>query len=846
MLRRLLPPEFRERYAQEILMDHEARGSSRAVLAWDVLLTAVGARLDGRRRAVAERRGIAGGSWLGRAGDGGMRNVGYAFRKLRRGPGFAIAAILTLALGIGANTAAFSVMYGMLLRPLPYPHGERLAWVATQDITPENLQDWREALSGFERLEAFTVLSRETRGQEGTRTVRGMAVTRSFLQLLGARVAEGRLFTPEESSGAGGHAVLLSERGREAVGGIAVGQQIRLGEDGYTVVGVLPRSFEGLGYEADFWVPVAELDDAHLNGIGLLRPGVEVALVRAQASALLARLHPERKAAQNRANIDTLRTIFSGDVRAPVLILFAAATLVLLMACINVASLLLARAAGRIGELAMRSALGATRGTLLGQLLVETGVLAALGGAAGLGLAWLLIEHTPGASPAPYLGKSLGTVHVGIAPAMFALTVTLLTSVGAGAAPAFTALRRAHPASSAGARATGTRGAQGWTAGFVTLEVALSFVLLASTLLLVRSYAALRPTDPGFEPRDRVAVSLGLPAPEPRYVRQVEAAASALERSVPGARAAAISFLPMTGMVTTATVRAVDGVPLEGNGASIHVQSVTPGYFDVAGMRRLAGRDLAEADGDGPGTIVINRSVAERLWPGKAAATGHRILVEHLHDTEELTVVGVVADVRGPGPAPPQWLEAYVPMVRAPMRSAYLMVHLPPGARLSERRVQRIVAEIDPRIAVDEVVRLEDVAANAVYRPRYQMLAMSSFGVIALLLAVLGCYGVLANWVSGRRREIGIRRALGAAPSVIVGLVMRRGALLIGTGLAAGALLTLAGTRILRSSLYGVSPMDPLALTAAAVVLVVVTAAAVFLPARRAARVPPTESLTEQ
>ncbi|HZD04168.1 MAG TPA: ADOP family duplicated permease, partial [Longimicrobiales bacterium] len=847
---------FRERHGGELLGHHvEARGGAAHAgglgfwlpLAWDVVVTAIQVRLSRRRPATAEPASML---------DGTVRHLRHGVRALLRSPGFTATAVLTLTLGIGADTALFSVVYGVLVRPLPYPAGERLVWVATPAMTGENLGRWRAGIPSFQRLEAFGLRSFTWQASDGARRLRGMAVTHGFLPLLGARPIRGRLWSAEEGAAARTPVVVVGRRfWREALGGRdPEGLVIRLDDTTYDVLGVLPADFHNLGYDIDLWLPLDQQPTrAGLNGVGLLAPRRTLAAARTEARALLTRLDPTTlsRAAGGFANLNGFREIFTGDVRTPLLILFGAAGLVLLLACANVANLLLTRATGRTREMAIRAALGAGRRTLAAQLLVESALLALAGAVLGLLLAWGLVHRVADLAPRYYFGRSVTeAVRIDVSVLAFTLGAATLTVLVAGLAPALAAARSTARGSSLVGRSTADPSSHRWREGLVAAQVALAFVLLVGTALMVRTWLVLRPAHPGFETADRLVAGLSLPDDPGANRSFVQRLVRQIQLGTPGVRAAAVTDVPLSGMITTTRVLAVDGEALpegEGRPLSVDLRSATPGYLDVVGMRMVTGRALLDSDGpDAPFALVVNESAARRLWPDLAGVVGRRVTLDLYEDTADFTVVGRVADARSTGATTRARPEVFASYDQVPWRRLHLVVHAPGSAGIDAGVLRRAVAELDPSIPVEDVTSLEAIASDSVARRRYQAALMAAFGLLALLLSAVGCYGVLAHAVGRRTREIGIRMALGARRGGIILRVVRRGAVPVAGGLAAGTALALAGTKVLESALYGVSRTDPTSFLAAALVLGAVSLVAAWLPARRAAAVDPVQSLAAE
>jgi putative ABC transport system permease protein len=864
-----LPADFRRAYGSEMRALFEerlraaesARGRARtwAYALADLISVAVAERLprSGTRGAAMAQRPDTGGALTRRlhaALDGSARDLRHAVHVLLRGGPFSAVAVLTLALGIGANTAIFSLVNGLLLRPLPYPEAERLIWIATPMVTPENLSEWREGMRSLERMAAFDVHSVVITGHGPAERLGGMIVTDEFLPLLGAVPVRGRLWTADEQRVGATPTVVVSQALWERVAAISgeVGQT-GLTLDGaiYTVIGVLPATFEDLHYDSDVWFPAGASAGRRFNIIGLRRPGASIAAVQAEATALAERVDVPGTAPRRRfANIQTLAQVYKGDIRTPLLVLFAAAGFVLLIACVNVTNLLLTRAAGREREMAVRSALGAGRATLLRQLLMESAVLALAGALVGWFVATAGLRAVLVLVPDFYGFGRIGGVRMDHAVLAFTALVAFATTLLAGLAPAIHAAQHAGRVAAGSTRVSATRRVRRWREALMAAEVALALVLLIGTVLLIRTFLVLRPASPGFEARDRMVARIQLPAvPERDEASKVEFARRVLrdvQTAAPAARVALATDVPLSGIIMNFPVLEVDGrpyVPADDRAAGVDLVSASPNYFDVLGISVVRGRGLTPSDLPGSaGVVVLNESAANRFWPD-ADPIGRHIVLDFGERSVELGVVGVAADTRSSGIHTRARTTAFVSFWQVPWGRFELVVHQPAEARLSADAVRRIVASIDAGIPVPTITTLEQMTAQAVAEPRYHMVLMLVFGALAVVLAVVGCYGVLSYSVAQRTREIGIRVALGASRATIVRRLVARGALLVAIGLIAGTAMALALTRVLESRLYGVTPFDPATFAGAAAGLALVSLAAAYLPARRAAAVEPTEAL---
>lgn len=810
-----------------------------------------------RRAALLELRGIEAlkeqvrEERTGALVDALLRDVGYGVRVLWRGRFFTAVAVLTLALGIGANSAVFSLVNGLLLRPLPYPETERLVWIATSLITPDNLGQWRAGMRSLERVGAFTLRSPVLTGSGPAERLGGMVVTEEVLPLLGAAPVSGRLWTADEQGTDGSRTVVVSERLWNRIGGGESFRAMSITLDGESlaVIGVLPASFADLHYESDVWFPASSQADERYNIIALRRPGVPISAVQAEATALAERVDMGGASPRTRfANTQAVSTVFKGDIRAPLLVLFAASGLVLLIACANVGNLLLSRAAGRKQELAVRHALGASRAILLRQMLTESAVLALAGALAG----WLVaiggLHAVLALVPEFYGMGRLASVRMDASVLTFTLVVGFATTLLVGLTPAVNTARDARRMAAGFTRASATRGVRRSREILMAGEVALALVLLIGTLLLIRTFAVLRPASPGFEAADRMVTRLRLPAEPPqdevaqanfarRLLREVQAAA-------PAARVAIATDVPLSGFIMNFPIEAVDGAPIaEGQRDNLDLVAATPNYFDVLGIRMVRGRGVADSDLPGAARVaVINESAATMWWPD-ADPIGRRIRLDDRQETREFTVIGIAANTRSSGINTNSRPTAFVSFWQVPEDGFELVVHQPSGAILTGDAIRQIVASIDPGLPVGSIRMMDQIAARAVAEPRYTMILMTVFGALAVVLALVGCYGVLSYTVAQRTREIGVRVALGATRATIVRSVVLRGALLVGAGLATGTAAALALTRTLESSLYGVTPTDTASFAGAAAGLALVSLAAAYLPARRAADTPPVEAL---
>jgi len=811
------------------------------------------------RERCRERRGIPGLEGL-------LQDVRYALRVLRRNPGFTLLAVLTLALGIGANTAIFSLVNAVLLRPLPYAGADRIVqvWHTPPEsfpgmtrfmVSPANYLDWRAQNHVFEFIAAYDSASLNWAGGDRPEAVTAGVVAPEFFAVLGARPLLGRAFTPDEETPGNdkvavlGHRLWRSRLGSEAD---VVGRKIRLSGESYTIVGVMPAGFNFPQW-ADLWTPLAwsekerQVRGMHnYRAIARLKPGVGVAQVQAEMRTISVRLerqYPEDDRGWG-AIVVPLHDEMVGDVRPALLVLFAAVSLVLFIACSNVANLVLARTLARHKEIALRAALGATRGRVLQQVLCENVVLALAGGALGLFLALYGVDAI-----VAFLGDRLprsAEVRVDARALVFTLLVSVLTGLAAGLLPALRlmnvnlsqALKQGQGKTASESGGSRTR------AVLVIAEVALSLVLLVGAGLMIRTLAKLHAVDPGFDPRSAVSMTLAIPAA--KYSTPAQQSAffdRTLERvrSLPGVDSAgAVSTLPTAGSGSTQPV-AIEGRPAAAlsEQPEVAVRVLTPGYLRVMRIPVLRGRDVGDADAAGrPAVVLISESLGRTFWPGEDPVGRHLTLSFYAGVSRE--VVGVVGDVKKDGLADAHASPTlYVPLAQMPRPWMSLVVR---GSSRPEEivpAVTRAVRQVDAEQPVLDVMTLENLLDESLAHQRVSMLLLALFATFAVLLAGLGIYSVLSYAVRRRVPEIGLRVALGARRSDVLWMVLGQGLRLTLAGLAIGTLGAFGLTRLLAGLLFGVRPTDPLTFVAVSALLCAIALLACYLPARRAMRVDP-------
>jgi putative ABC transport system permease protein len=800
-----------------------------------------------------------------------IRDLLFGARMLRRSPGFTAAAVLTLGLGIGANTAIFSVVNAVLLRPLPFPRSGDLVMVwatnadngDTEDVTSyPNFEDWRAGSRSFEHLAAFTTRGMTLSGSDQAEQVGAVQTTPGFFETLGVAPALGRTFRPEEAEEGGPRVAVLSDGSwKRYFGGRAdvLGKTVRANEEMWTVVGVMPPGFRfAPGMPEQIYVPLVRDPDrnhGYLRVIGRLRPEARISRVQAEMDTLtsaLARQHPESNKGVG-ARVVPLRDAMVGQVRTPLVILSGVVMLVLLIACTNVANLMLARSASRQRELALRAALGAGRTRLLQQLLTESTVLALAGGALGL----VLATWTAGLL-ARFLARNFQIPRIentGVDGWVlgFALLLSLATGLFFGAlfAPAAAArnldesLRESSRTTAGGLSGRRLRGL------LIVTETALALVLLAAAGLLLKNLWVMRNTAPGFEPENVLTASLWLPPgklSEPSARLQLFEEILARAERLPRVRSAAlVANLPLGGGSDSLGFH-IPGRPDPASDGiwSANFNIVSAGYFRTLGIPVRAGRELTKQDTAGsPGVIVVNESAARTFWPGEDPLDKTIRLPTEGDESLTLTVVGVTADVRqsglGTAPQPEVFLGCMQPSPPWSWFALVLRTTGEPEALAGE--VKRLVGSVDRDVPVPQVRTLDDVLSASLAEPRVYTLLLSLFAVLALTLAAVGLYGVVSYMVTQRTPEMGIRLALGAEPGAVLRLVLRQGLTLALAGTAIGLVATLAVARLLTHLMPGAQPGDPWTLAAVSALLIGVALAATWLPARRASRVDPTVAL---
>ena len=799
------------------------------------------------------------GSWL----EQFWQDLRFAARNLRKSPGFTAVVVLTLAIGIGANTAIFSVVSGLLLNPLPYRESERIVQVdesqapgARAPSSGGTFLQWEENNLHFESIAAQHNMTHTLTGHGEPRMVDGLEVTSQYLSLLGLRPALGRDFRPEEdAAGANEHVVILSHRfWLETFEGSpdVLGRFVTFDGEGYEIIGVLePAAL--MDPEVEFLSPAGIRSDEQKQGLGYhyvtttlarLKPGATPEAAAAQLSAVKQRvnhLDPARKKEWTVAVTPWRETLF-GQARSPLNLLLGSVGVVLLIACANVANLLLAKTSARGGEIALRLALGASKGRIVRQMLTESLLLAALGGAAGIAVAAVAIDPL-----VAFAGQSdLQRITIGLDGDVlaFALGATLVTGILFGLLPA---LRAAAGDVGVALKEGGRNGSAGRKRGvqsaLIVAETGMTVVLLVVAGLLMRSFLNAAGEEVGFERRGALTFRLTQNGDTAQTVEdRIRFSDAVLEelQSIPGVESAAfVSNMPMNGMGFFGdAIQRADRIEPD-NDITAGFDAVSPGFFKTMRTPFLRGRDLVPADNrvDAPKVMIVNQAVVDRFFDEGEDPLGHHIQFKR----EPYEIVGVTANARRFAVDGPPGLQVYIPLAHFPWRTHYVVrTSLPPASLGAE--VRRAVQRLNPDQPISELRTLEEMTGATLSGRTVMLTLLSLFAAVALLLACIGIYGVMAYSVSQRTREMGIRLALGAMARDVIRLVVRDGLRVVVIGLVLGAIGAGFATRLLQNQLYDVDRHDPATFVGVAVLLLVVGAAACLLPARRAAKVDPMTS----
>jgi putative ABC transport system permease protein len=799
-------------------------------------------------------------------------DVRLALRALLRNRSFALAAVLTLALGIGATTAIFSVVHGVLFRPLPYTQPDRLM-VLWNDNTREGIErditsypnflDWRERGDRFEAMAAYSRGTMSVTDGGEPEQVPATFVTVDFLRTMGIAPLQGRGFTRDEMQP--GQQVVLLGHGiwqRRFGGSAVVDRSILLNGTSYTIVGVLPPGF-AYPAEVELWLPLAETEDRlnsrgslSLSVIGRLRPGVTHAAAQQQMDAVASQLAEAYPGPNTGAGIfvEPLHATIVGDLRSPLLVLLGAVALVLLIGCANVANLLLARGATRRKEFAIRAALGARGWRVARQMLTESLALALAGGT--LGVLFALWAVTALLRIAPSELPRTEAITVDPTVLAFAVLVSIATGLLFGLAPLLQArrLELMHTLREGGRDTTASESLGRLRPTLISAEVGLALVLLVGAGLLIRSLAAIHAVDPGFDPRNTLSFRVALPAaryPAGDPVRNFYGSLEERLGTLAGVEAAGgASTLFLSRLPNMAPINLEGAAPRtpDEQVESVPFDAVTAGFFDAMRILLVSGRGFTALDDTrGPAVVIVNEAFVRRYFPD-GTALGRRFTYDDPtgENVRWLEIVGIVADVRRSGLAEPLRPEAYYPHTQFRARALTFVVRTAGDPLALMPAVRAAVRELDPLLPVSSMQTVAQSVAESLAARRFVMLLLSGFAALALVLASIGIYGVVAYLVTHRTREMGIRVALGAHRRDVLRLIIGQSLRHVAPGVLAGGLAALALSRLLRSELFGVAPGDPLTFAAVAAVLIAVSIVASLIPAIRAARTDPLVALRQE
>ena len=800
-----------------------------------------------------------------------MQDIRFAIRMLLKNPGFTAVVVLTLALGIGANTAIFSFVNAWIINPLPYPDSDRLVVIQSLDTktgltdngsTAADFHDWLLQSKDFEELAAWTPHQFNLAGDGPPERVIGSRVSWNFFQTLGAKPFLGRAFIQSDDAEGAPHVVILS-RGlwetRFAGDPNIVGRQIKIGGESYSVVGVMPAKFQlPLAGRSNLWTPLAlsqkELNDrsnSWLETLGRRKPGVPMASAQAELAAIMARLEKAYPKTNTNSGVllQSLKDAIGQEAgNQPVLILFWIVGFVLLIACANVANLMLSRATGRAKELAIRSALGAGRYRLIRQLLTETVIVFITGGLVGVFFGYWWLGWIEAAIPARIKGYLLnyGQVSLDLSTLAYTFCVALIAGIVFGLAPALSSskLDVNSMMKDASGRATGNRSGSRLRSAFVIAEIALAVVIVVCSALMIRSFVGITRTNPGFRQENVLVANLALP--EAKYKSPAEIRAfydQVLDRvrALPQVESVgADQQVPYANCCTTLEITVVGRpAPDPGQVPGARYSVVTPEYFNAMQISLTRGRNFSTADGPSSmPVVIINQELARQFWPHEDPM-GQKL---HLHAAQDVdaTIVGIVANVKMQSVMNYHHdREIYVPFAQDPSRAMGIVVRSTADHATLADAIRSAIWSVDSEQPVSAIQPLESIIAEEYFGYGIVAQLMGYFSVLGLFLGAIGIYGVMAFMVAQRTSEIGIRIALGAQPSQIMRLVVGRGLWLAGIGIAVGVVGALAMARLLVFMLAGVSPHDPLTFTGVALLIAGVSVAACYIPARRAMRIDP-------
>lgn len=819
-------------------------------------------------------------AWMWPVADSLSTDAKFALRQLRKHSGFALTAILTLALGVGATAAIFSLVHAVLLQPLPFPEPDRLVWMTQQDhslpgVIPEALSypdyfDWRGRNHTFSGIASFARSTAILQSQDAPLHLDALTVSADFFRVLGVSPVIGRDFLPSDEKPGNRSVMLGYSLWRTAFGSArdTSSKTIRLGDHSYPVAGVMPEGFRFPleGPAPAMWISLSDDADGEdpktgqrgfecLEVIGRLKPGIKLEQAKADLSLIadnLARQYPDSNKWYSSALVEPELEHLTRDTRPALRILFGAVALVLLISCANVAGLLLARGSRRSAEFALRASIGASRAAIVRQLLVESVVLSVCGGVAGVALAFALLRGMVTVMPIniPRVEHALidGTVLA------FVVIVSVITGLLFGVLPALrmSQLRPVQAMRDGSRNVAGGRRESRVHGALVVAQTAIGLVLLVGSGLLIRSLVRIVNVDPGFDPKQVLTARIAVSFDKLDHDQHLQFYRQLLERlsALPGVSSASAGWpLPMSDSNVTISL-SIEGRPVaKGDEPSESLGVIMPGYFETMHVPLLSGRNFGEQDGTHTlPVMIVNQAFARKYFPqenplGKhiQASLGDGVVNHPMRE-----VVGVVGDIKRRGltdSAEPQY---YLPYSQAMITNPFLTVRASGDPAALEGVLRAAVREADKSVPVYQVVPLEDYVAKSAAIPRFQTLLLTCFAGIALLLAAIGLYGLLSFMVVQRTLEIGVRMALGAEKSDVLGMIVGRGMKLALLGLGTGLVISTIVTRLLSGMLYGIRPSDPPTFVTMTGVLLLVSFFASSIPAYRAAQLDPIETLREQ
>ena len=811
-----------------------------------------------------------------------LQDLRFALRQLRKNPGFALTTILTLALGIGATTAMFSLINGVLLRPLPFPEPDRVMMIAPLDTSavkagvPESTSypdffDWRKQQHSFDSIASYRRDSHTLTGSGTPQNLDSEIVSSEFFRVLGINPTLGRGFVIEDEK-PGTHVAVLSYPLWQSTFGSApdiVGRNITLDSTSYTVIGVAPQGFlfPVLNPAPALWTSLADdhNDDKDpltsqrgadmLSLVARLKPGVTIPQATADVSLIarnLASQYPDTNKRFSSATVVPELENLVGDTRSALRVLFAAVTFLLLIACANVAGLMLTRASRRRSEIAVRSAMGASRLQIVRQVLVESLLLAICGGVLGVVFSVLLLNAILRLVPQQL--PRLHQVSVDGWVMAFAAGVSIVTGVLFGALPAWR-MSRMDPSMALrdGTRTMTTGRGQHRTHNIlVVAETAIGLVLLVGAGLLIHSFVRVLNIDPGFDPHHVLTANIDLPDSQYPSLKRVQFQEELLSRvaALPGVESVSSGYpIPLSSRNIGIGFNIVGRPVAKGDEPAEPVSIVTPGFFRTLRIPIIAGRDFAPTDDSkAPGVTIIDQAFARKYFPGENPI-GKRLhpgLGDGITNEEDREIIGVVGGIKRKGITEETPAQFYLPLKQAIILTPPLVIRTSGDPLAMLGPLRNVVSQMDSNIPIYRVRTLDDYVSLAAAQPRFQTVLISFFAAMALLLSAIGLYAVLAYMVAQRTLEIGLRLALGAQRESVVGLILRRGLMLAAIGLGIGIVVAAVLTRFLSELLYGVKPLDPLTFVVVSAVLMLVSLIASSAPAYRAARLDPMKTLREQ